>query len=54
MIRLFRWLVFGDGHAHKWKRVDEFRMVESIGKPPYGTKYVCECEMCGKITWFIV
>ena len=52
MIRLFRWLFFGDAHMHKWKTIDERRMVESIGALPIGTKYVCRCEVCGKITKF--
>ena len=54
MIRLFRWLFFGDAHVHKWETVDERRMVEFRGetRTPYGTKYVCRCEVCGKITKF--
>ena len=46
MVRLFRWLVFGDGHLHRWAEVKSGGIVSASGAR-VGTFYDCRCEICG-------
>lgn len=53
MIRLLKWLIFGDGHLHKWVDKDSMARYrkhtfkdEDVLK---GKIYVRECEHCGEI-----
>lgn len=47
MLRLLRWLLWGDGHLHKWKiltAADMFRDGSRIG-----TNYHMQCVVCGNL-----
>lgn len=56
MLRLLRFLVFGDGHLHKWEPYGEVtHIVESEqDKIPYKNVQAFKCETCGKIRQFRV
>lgn len=52
MTRLFRWLVFGDGHLHRWKiiRQGNKTLYSSSGKGyPDGYYYDLQCGVCGNV-----
>ena len=35
---------------HKWKIINKIKQYEhGNGEMPYGTKYILQCEKCGKI-----
>ena len=48
MWRLLKFLITGDGHAHKWKftRADHYSTID--GRPCNMVGYVKVCEICGK------
>lgn len=53
MIRLFRWLIWGDGHKHNWvviRKGDRTLLDERSMKPlPNGYYYDLQCDVCGNI-----
>ena len=50
MMRLFRWLFTGDGHAHKWKQIHKVDVYDSASDAmPCCAKYIMQCEICGDI-----
>lgn len=59
MLRLFRWLIWGDAHLHKWKpyggEIKVFEDVEGLdrGVPAY-SRQSFQCEVCGTIRMFQV
>jgi len=46
MIRLLRWLIYGDAHTHVWKTIKEVELVDEKDNQ-IGTRYYCECSVCG-------
>lgn len=43
------------GHVHKYTIIKEIRVFDqSYDKMPCATKYVCQCEHCGKIKHYVV
>lgn len=50
MIRLFRFLLTGDGHMHKWEIIGQGRRTWDGAK--IGDYYNCRCSVCGKIKAF--
>lgn len=49
MIRLFRFIFFGDGHKHKWETIHVVALVSVEGDIPMRRKYYLQCEVCGNI-----
>jgi hypothetical protein len=50
MIRLLRWLIWGDGHAHHWKIIREGKVWASeTDTLAVGNYYNLQCEHCGNI-----
>ncbi len=53
MIRFFRWLIWGDGHAHHWKiiRQGPRYLHERMGDEgiPRGFYYDLQCDICGNV-----
>jgi len=50
MIRLIRWLIFGEAHIHKWTTIENIDVYNSSSSTlPTASKYVCRCDTCGKI-----
>ena len=52
MIRLFRWLLFGDGHAHRWKIIDSEKVSRSSDGTVKGIRHTLQCKVCGKLDTF--
>lgn len=53
MIRLFRFLITGDWHLHKWEQLRAVDIFSSdLDERPYGRRYECVCEVCGVIRKF--
>tara|TARA_R110002096_G_scaffold165486_1_gene334092 strand:- start:467 stop:628 length:162 start_codon:yes stop_codon:yes gene_type:complete len=50
MIRLFRFLFFGDAHVHKWACVE--KQNRSRGEKLVAIDYILKCEICGKMKKF--
>jgi len=51
MLRLFKWVITGDGHNHKWKVVKEINWSSSDNDSKW-TQWIQECEVCGKLNKF--
>ena len=51
MIRLFRYLLFGDIHIHKWACVEKLNKTNSSGNV-VAVYYINKCEICGKMKKF--
>lgn len=49
MIRLFRFLITGDWHLHKWDKGEDINVWGDSTKYPAYRKTVCRCKECGKI-----
>jgi hypothetical protein len=49
MIRLIRWLIFGEAHIHKWTTIENIDVYRPGTTLPTASKYVCRCDTCGKI-----
>ena len=47
MLRLIRFLIFGDGHLHQWEAIRETSLVERYGDVPHGMAVYCRCKVCG-------
>lgn len=45
MLRLLRFLIFGDGHIHHWRRIADGKLTN--GERFVGNWYDCECTVCG-------
>lgn len=41
-------LVLLFGHMHKWNTISEAKLTH-INTGAVGTRYICQCEKCGKI-----
>lgn len=54
MLRLIRFLIFGDAHIHKWETLKEIDIIGEDSSIPIAKKYVCRCTICGKIKKFRV
>ena len=56
MLRLIRFLFTGDSHVHKWTIIEERRVVGdgvfNSSNIQIGTKYISQCEHCGKLKMF--
>jgi len=52
MIRLIKWLFFGDAHLHKWKIIDSEKMVRVDDNTMIGIKHTLQCEGCGDLKVF--
>ena len=50
MIRLFRFLITGDWHQHKWKIIETVRCRGDFGNE--WTRRYCQCDHCGTIKVF--
>lgn len=53
MLRLLKFLFFGDAHMHKWETVRTVDVAAICGTVT-GRDYECKCEICGKIKRFRV
>ena len=59
MLRLFRFLIWGDAHMHKWKPYGDvtkvFDDVEGVerGMPDH-RRQSFQCEICGEVRMFKV
>jgi hypothetical protein len=51
MIRLFRFIITGSWHMHKWIPVNMVTIIDSRNKP-VGHEYIRKCEVCGAIKRF--
>ena len=49
MIRLLRFLIFGDIHSHKWKFKERLKQVEYSTNVIKAYIYIYECEHCGNL-----
>ncbi len=48
MIRFMRWLIWGDGHLHKWELDREIDVYTEFNTSrPVACKRVCICNVCG-------
>ncbi len=59
MLRLLRFLIFGDWHMHRWETIREVDIYDcgTYNNPnsiPIANKYECRCAICGKIKRFRV
>lgn len=56
LIRLLRWLIWGDGHLHKWVPYGDLTRCywEDGDKLPFRRQQSFQCEACGKIRIFNV
>lgn len=58
MIRLLRFLIWGDAHMHKWVPFGKVTEVYEFSDPssgiPDARKQSFQCEICGKIRYFKV
>ena len=53
MIRLLYLLIFGHWCDHKWKLIKEIKVFwDESDSIPSGTKYIMQCEKCGKMKKF--
>ena len=48
MIRLFRWLFWGDGHAHRWETIETMDLTDRATGLK-GTRFHLKCTVCGNI-----
>jgi len=48
MIRLLKWLFWGDAHLHKWKIIKQEELINKQ-KTNQWTRYTLQCEHCGNI-----
>jgi len=51
MIRLLKFLIFGDAHLHKWVSVEKLHKTTK-GGDVVAVYYICKCEVCGSIKRF--
>lgn len=47
VIRLFRWLFFGDGHKHEWETMKTANLMQD--GICVGQRYFQRCTKCGKM-----
>lgn len=51
MIRLLRFLLWGDGHSHHWETIAHGPIMRDDGAK-IGSFYECRCSTCGTIRQF--
>jgi len=49
MIRLLKWLIFGDTHLCKYEIIERIKVVSEYKNTPESIIFVQKCEICGKI-----
>lgn len=47
MLRLIRFLIFGDGHRHVWADVQDGTITDPKSGNVIGRWYDCKCSVCG-------
>jgi len=46
MIRLLRWIIYGEAHIHIWETIKEVNTAD-VDDAITGTRYYCQCTVCG-------
>ena len=52
MLRLLKWLIYGDAHLHKWETIKEEAYVREYlitHAEHHITRYTLRCSICGEI-----
>lgn len=55
MIKLLKYLIFGEAHTHKWakeKTIYVYADYSSNKELPIYEKVICKCNICGKYKVF--
>ncbi len=47
MIRLLKWLIFGDAHMHVWEEIERKDVVRRSDNSGAGIVIYLRCEVCG-------
>lgn len=52
MMRLLRFLLFGDSHLHQWETIEKCNIVDRYSGRVMNHDYECRCKVCGRYRVF--
>ncbi len=52
MLRLIRFLIFGDAHLHEWEIIEQRDILSRYTLNIIGRSYILKCKHCGDLKEF--